>query len=146
MCAARTVTTGRLVPVRAMKHKCDANLYGVVARVFLSVGTMLSGPANPQFRRSGTKTSQASFPRFWELFGYVLPKSIRQKAYEPYVDELKQDYITARANPKNRRKWARRWLWLCFFVRTFATSVTCLRLFAVDSCWKWLFALLPTDA
>jgi hypothetical protein len=77
------------------------------------------------------------------LFGYVLPKSIRENAYEPYVDELKEDYITARANPKNRRGWPARWLWLCFFIRTFAACVTSLRLFALESCWKWVFALLP---
>lgn len=91
------------------------------------------------------KSSKANFPRFWELFGYVLPPSIKRKAYEPYVEEMKEDYLVARSNPKNRRKWPRRWLWFCFFIRTFAACVTSLRLFFMESCWKWLAALLPSE-
>lgn len=56
------------------------------------------------------------FPRFWELFPIILPKSVRETVYEPCVEELKEDYLRERARWKGR--FSRRWVTFCFTVRT----------------------------
>lgn len=56
-----------------------------------------------------------SWPRFWDILAFALPKKIREQVYEPYQNELLEDYLLAK---KFKGKWARRWIALCFSVRT----------------------------
>ncbi|MBP3957736.1 hypothetical protein J8F10_20995 [Gemmata sp. G18] len=54
--------------------------------------------------------------RWWNLFPFLLPRSVREKVYEPAHEELKEDYLLAHAL---REGWfSKRWLSFCFTVRT----------------------------
>jgi hypothetical protein len=64
---------------------------------------------------SGSPTA-GRFPRVWSLFAYLLPRAVRERVYEPAHQELLEDYLTARRSYRTKR--ARRWLTLCFTVRT----------------------------
>ena len=51
------------------------------------------------------------WPRFWEIFRYILPKRIREKVYEPGHNELFDDYLLTRR--RFRTKLARVCLNFC---------------------------------
>jgi hypothetical protein len=61
-------------------------------------------------------TSSAGFPRVWQLFLFLLPPSVRERVYEPAHEELKEDYIRARAICAGR--CSRAWVAFCFTMRT----------------------------
>lgn len=82
----------------------------------------------------------SNWPRFWELFGYCLPKKTRDKVYEPGRNELLEDYLLAR---KYRTKWARRWLTFCFTFRTALLIADCWVVLARDKAVKVLLGLIP---
>jgi hypothetical protein len=56
------------------------------------------------------------FPRFWELFPIILPRSLRTRVYDPSHEELKEDYLTERK--RWRTPWARKWVTFAFTFRT----------------------------
>jgi len=61
-------------------------------------------------------TPAPGFPRLWELFPIILPRSVRERIYEPYLEELKEDYLRERA------RWtgwySRKWVTFAFTART----------------------------
>jgi hypothetical protein len=58
----------------------------------------------------------SEFPRLWELFPVILPRSVRERVYEPSHEELKEDYLKYRA--MCRGAWSRRWVTFSFTIRT----------------------------
>lgn len=62
------------------------------------------------------KVTETGLPRFWELFPIILPRSIRERVYEPAYEELKEDYM--RVRNRYRTPWAKRWVKFAFTVRT----------------------------
>lgn len=80
------------------------------------------------------------WPRFWELFGFCLPRKTRDKVYEPCHVELLEDYQLAR---KYRTKWARRWLTVCFTFRTTVLIADCWRVLLKDGAVKILLGFIP---
>jgi hypothetical protein len=70
------------------------------------------------------------WPRFWELFGYCLPKKPRERVYEPGRNELLEDYLETRG--RYRTAWSRRWLCFCFTFRTVLLVVDCWRALVTD--------------
>lgn len=82
-----------------------------------------------------------SLPRAWELFGFLLPRSIRDSAYEAGRNELLEDYVLARK--KYRTRWARHWLVFCFTTRTALLWSDCLRVWGQDKAVRAVFALFP---
>jgi hypothetical protein len=79
------------------------------------------------------------FPGLWHYLGFVLPRSLRLRVYEPSHQELLQDYLNV---SRIRTKWVRRWLALCFTIRTVITIVDCLRVWWVEQIAKLIPAQL----
>jgi hypothetical protein len=73
--------------------------------------------------RNGSRPEPV-FPRLWELFPYVLTRRVRGEVYEPYHQEMLEDYLLARKS--YRTKPARRWLTFAFTVRTAYVVAQCL--------------------
>ena len=61
-------------------------------------------------------SSGSGFPRVWQLFPFLLPPSVRERIYEPAHEELKEDYLRARAICAGR--YSRAWVAFCFTIRT----------------------------
>ncbi len=76
------------------------------------------------------------FPRFWSLFGYLLPRETRVRVFDPRQQELLEDYTLARRS--YRTIWARRWLVFCFTFRTALMVLECFRAMAVDKMFWWV--------
>jgi hypothetical protein len=83
------------------------------------VSAELIAPISPPIRLKG-------FPGFWELFGYALSKSVRERTFEPEFHDLMACYLRTRSS-EYRTPLARCWLNLCFTVRTFALVLECVR-------------------
>ena len=62
------------------------------------------------------KTYSAGIPRLWELFPLILPRTVKERVYEPIHEELKEDYLAARK--RWRTPWAKRYVTFCFTVKT----------------------------
>jgi hypothetical protein len=69
--------------------------------------------------------SDPGFPRVWKLFAFALPREIRTRVFEPAHQELLEDYIIAQG--LYQAKWPRRWLILCFSIRTILMVLDSLR-------------------
>jgi hypothetical protein len=83
----------------------------------------------------------AGFPRFWELFGYLLPRKTRERVYEPVHQELLEDYFTA--CPKYPVGLPRSWLSFCFTFRTMLLVADCFRALATDRAAQFVLRLIP---
>ena len=105
-------------------------LVGVATRLVLDGWSRFSRPLHPG----------ANWPRLWELLGFMLPKKIREKVYEPGQNELLADFLRARAY---RTKWARRWLCVCFTFRTVLLVADCWRAMLADKTWSLLLRPIP---
>jgi hypothetical protein len=57
-----------------------------------------------------------NFPRLWTMFSFILPRKVRNEVFEPALEELKEDFLVARKLRSTRGQ--RRWLTICFTVRT----------------------------
>ena len=86
-----------------------ANKFTVRRESHLAV--MIPGP-KPQ----AEPVSLPDFPRIWRLFGFLLPRRVRQEVFEPAQEEMKEDYLRA-LRPLCTRGEAR-WLTMCFSFRT----------------------------
>jgi hypothetical protein len=78
------------------------------------------------FRRSARPRSRG-WPRLWDLLQYCLSRKAREQIYEPAYNELLEDYLESR---KYRTKWARRWVYFAFTLRT---------LLLMADCWREVF-------
>jgi hypothetical protein len=112
--------------------------------LFLSVSTFVNpictlGLCSLTLRRIGREpasdTSKSmTFPRIWELFPIILPKAVRERIYEPYHEELKEDYLEARK--RFRTPWAKQWIWFAFTWRTAWAVAHCLWVAFGETLWK----------
>jgi len=68
---------------------------------------------------------ETGFLRTWDLLQYLLPWSIRIKAYEPMYYELLKDYLIT---IRYKTGWPRLWLTFCFAFRTVTMFGNCLGL------------------
>ena len=75
-------------------------------------------PPPPPKPAPAQRPAVSGFPRFWNLFPVILPRSVRERIHDPAAEELKEDFIVARS--KFRTKWARRWVTFAFTARTIA--------------------------
>jgi hypothetical protein len=75
-----------------------------------------SPPAALTSTPSTSQSQQGVFPWWWVLFPFILPRSVRERVYEPAFEELKEDYL--KALPLWTGWLSRRWLTFCFSVRT----------------------------
>jgi hypothetical protein len=57
------------------------------------------------------------FRRLWTLVSFAFSRDVRERIYEPAHQELLEDLIRAQAISSG--KWAKRWLIICFTVRSF---------------------------
>lgn len=62
---------------------------------------------------------------FCELFAFVLTHKTRREVFEPFFEEMKQDYLVMRALVIT--SLGRKWLNFCFGWRTFWMVLDCLR-------------------
>ena len=92
------------------------------------------GQPLPSFKGEPTVTAKG-FPRFLQLFGYILPRETRERIYEPGKGDLLEDYLETRK--KYRTKWSKRWLAVCFTIRTIVLFAGALRGFLLEKC-LWL--------
>ena len=81
--------------------------------------------------------------RFWRLFSYILPRSTRERVFEPAFQDLQADYLETRG--KYRTAWAKRWLRFCFGVRTVLMVGGCLRAWVQDAIVSWLMSFVPAE-
>ncbi len=86
------------------------------------------------------RSISVKLPKIWDLLGFFFSKAIQDRAWDPYVEELKADY--ARARSMRKSKWARRWLNFCFVVRTIGAVVATLGLVVKSKTWEKLAAFL----
>lgn len=80
------------------------------------------------------------FPRVWELLGFLLGRTIRERIYTPIHHELLEDYLLAK---RYRTKGARRWLAFCFTLRTLVLLAECVRAALADKGARLLLKLMP---
>lgn len=94
-----------------------------------------------RLRSSLTYFPRPGWPRFWQLFGFCLPKKTREIVYEPGRNELLEDYQLTRR--QYRTKWARRWLAFCFTFRTVLLIADCWRVLLGQGAMKVLLGFVP---
>jgi hypothetical protein len=68
----------------------------------------------------------ATASMFWDLLGLLFSRKMRKQIYDPVIGELKEDLLLARAC--RRSPAARRWIQICFFVRTSLVFLDCVRI------------------
>ena len=56
-------------------------------------------------QRTGGSLTWSSLPRLWQLTGYLLPKDVREKEFNPSFEDLYQDYLLFLR--KHRGGWVR---------------------------------------
>jgi hypothetical protein len=76
------------------------------------------------------------FPRIWLLFGFLPPQAIRNRVFEPCLEEMREDLLIAWRLCQTRN--ARRWLTFCFTVRTAVLVVQSLRAWIGDRALRFL--------
>jgi hypothetical protein len=79
------------------------------------------------------------FPRFLELFAFLLPRTTRERVFEPVRQELLEDYLLAKK--RYRTKGARRWLAFCFAFRFLLLFLGCIRALLMSKALDWLSKL-----
>ena len=82
------------------------------------------------------------FPRFWELFGFLLPRRARQRFFTPAHHALLEDYLATREK-RFRTPWARRWLNFCFTFHTFLLVLQCCKEIVCGGALAMLLYLTP---
>jgi hypothetical protein len=82
-----------------------------------------------------------SFPRFWELFSFVLPHKTRERVFEPHYQELLEDYLVTRG--RYRTPVAKKWLTFCFAFRTGLMVLDCLRVLLTHKALQFLLGIIP---
>ncbi len=61
----------------------------------------------------------------WNLLGFLFSHKMRKEIYTPVIEELKEDLLIART--KCRTRMQRRWVQMCFLLRTFGVLLACFR-------------------
>ncbi len=96
------------------------------------------------FKKSSQKRPEeifSGFPRFWELFSYILPHGVRKRVFEPAFNEMIEDYLETRG--RYRTRWAKRWLTFAFTFRTALMVFDCFRALLTHRAFRFVSHLLP---
>jgi len=80
------------------------------------------------------------YPTILRLFGYFLPKSIRERVYDPVRNELLEDYYETR---RFRSRSGRLWLGFCFTFRLILLVLECCRAVMADSTVHLVLMTMP---
>ena len=67
-----------------------------------------------------------SFERTWSLGGYLFGHDVRRRAYEPTIEELREDRLVAFR--KYRTPLSRSWVRFCLCFRTALVFLACVRI------------------
>lgn len=97
------------------------------------------------FKKSSSKLTGVilpGWPRFWDLFRYLLPQKTQENVYEPAHAELLEDYLTSK---RYRSKWAKRWINFCFAFRTILLIFDCWRVLLTEKSTGLLLLFLPSE-
>ncbi|MCB9953030.1 MAG: hypothetical protein H6824_18805 [Planctomycetaceae bacterium] len=82
-----------------------------------------------------SRTSQLAKPvdcrEIWKLFSYCLPRETRERVFEPEYEDMCWRYIEAYKSHSG--KWERRWLTVCFTVRTIWMVCQCFYAMGADT-------------
>jgi len=87
-------------------------------------------------------TLLTGFPRFWELFGFLLSRRTRERIFEPAYHDLLSRYMLSRQK-RFRTPWARRWLNFCFTFRTLLLVLQCCKVTFCGGALAVLLFLVP---
>jgi hypothetical protein len=82
-----------------------------------------------------------SFPRIWELMGYMLPPKAHDRLWIPAIEDEKRKYYEARRRYRTRA--ARVWLKVAFTVRTLLMVPDCYRVMGVSKLQGLFETLIP---
>lgn len=116
-------------------------LLSVVLLCFVSLPLRVAG----LFKKSSSKLAGVilpGWPRFWDLFRYLLPKKTQESLYDPAHAELLEDYLTSK---RYRSKWAKRWINFCFSFRTILLILDCWRVLLIEKSTGFLLLFLPSE-
>jgi hypothetical protein len=81
-------------------------------------------PKHWTIRSQGDAAYEPSYPRMWELLRFILGKDLREQVFEPAYNDLLLDHLMTRA-ARFQTPWARRWITLCFGLRTTCLLIQC---------------------
>ncbi|KAA3609354.1 MAG: hypothetical protein DWQ01_08460 [Planctomycetota bacterium] len=82
-----------------------------------------------------------SFPKIWNLLGYLLPRSIREESWEDCVVWLKDDFYESME--KYESKGARAWIYFCLTFQTLWQFAGCFGVMLGDRTGQAIRKLLP---
>lgn len=71
------------------------------------------------------RPTRIDYSTTWNLLGFLFSHKMRNEIYAPVIEELKEDLLIARV--KCRTRTQRRWIQLCFGLRTFGVLQACIR-------------------
>ncbi len=108
--------------------------------VFLTDCGMIVAPADQR----QPLPALANFPRLWELFGFLLPKTTRDRVFEPAYNDLLAQHLKAR-EPRFDTPGQIRWLNFCFFVRSLCLVCGCYRCLIGGTVAAAAMRFLPAD-
>src|SRR5205814_1466725 len=105
--------------------------------VFASIATLIFVLWTRPFSRKRRRLLGVSFSTVWSLAGLMFSQKMRREVYDPVIEELKEDLLSAKA--MCRTPTARFWVRCCFIFRTVAVLGACCRI----SCGRVLARLVP---
>jgi hypothetical protein len=97
--------------------------HATVAVGLIFLRAVLSTASRPADRERQDASPRFHFPKVWELFPFILGRSLRTEVYEPAHEELKEDYVLALRHTGRRE---RRWLTFAFTCRTAHLVLLCI--------------------
>jgi hypothetical protein len=99
----------------------------------------------PKFLRSlNLRRFLKKLPDRLELFALVLPRKVRGEAFEPFVEEIKEDLVRALA--KNRKsRIACYWIAFCAIFRAALATLESFRLLLTGKAFDLVLKLLPIE-
>jgi hypothetical protein len=105
-------------------EECALGIAGMANQLYVGHESR-SAVVTPGAKLQTQPVTLPDFPRIWRLFGFLLPRKIRQEVFEPTPEEMKEDYLVA-LRPLLTRLEAR-WLIFCFSIRTLVIVCQSLR-------------------
>ena len=104
------------VKARHVQHFVD-RLHLVFCKIFEDI--------DPHRKLGKGTIVRSGFPLFWEQFGWLMPRSVRRRSFEPAFNDMLDDYFVLQA--RRQTKWGRRWLVTCYTSWTLLLFIRCLR-------------------
>jgi hypothetical protein len=87
-------------------------------------------------------TALVGFPRFWELFGFILPRQTRELVFTPAYHDLLADHLLAQQH-RFQSRHARWWIRFCFTLRSGCLAFECLAVALKRKGWVLILFLVP---